>query len=685
MRKDNNSGLRDLIAYTGRDHMTMVEIGSYAGESAAMFLDTGKVDRIYCVDPWRPGYDPSDPASRSDNLLAAEREFDARFAGDARVVKVKSTIQEAIAAGSVPGHVDLVYVGGCHTYSGVMSDINAVCGMCDILAGHDVGWGDVLRAIRDALGCFPVRVFSDSSWVVPIPSGAGVSRRTAYVYVSDNSVAQLAYLCNAVIALRRHVPSARVFLLTGGSTAAVDGVVDGVDVVRVDRLFERVYGSGAIDSRVGHFRWPALTFARLLPPLVPELGEFDRFVYMDNDTEVVSPRFSGIESIRTGSLISGSHEYEDLIDKYCKGISDKAGVSVARADYINTGVLVIDRPGDEAAWEELCKRAFSLERQHTFYLGDQDAINAVFKTGRLSDSFNYLCDSPVDAPAGVCLCHFAGPHKDKYLKRVTKHEQAACSVAASPSVKTTGRPLASCADKAYLLCFTGYKDRAEPTMNDIRRMGITAEQVWQFPTPFDKYFSDSVPHIAHFDRHPGWANNWFGHYRAMKTAYELGLSSVLIMEDDCRFLNDRAKADEIAADLPCDFDLALFDHFYPANWGAGGKSVYAGKCSRRATKYWHPFDSGLFSAACYVLSRRAMARLIWLHESIIDPATPNRLMSLTDFWHNKSVLGSMNLYFCTPNCAIQRNPDAGVTRLSGTAGINSTYQHMGLDLSSYAE
>lgn len=689
MRSGDNHGLRDLIAYTGLDHITMVEVGSYAGESASEFLATGKVDKIYCVDPWKPGYDPSDPASAEENLVEAEREFDRRFAGDARVVKVKSTVQEAIAGKLIPDHVDLVYVDACTLYPAVVADLRAVRGMCDMVAGHDVdaGKGALLRAVRDALGCFPEKVFCDTSWVVSHPSDHRMPVSTAYIYVSDNSAAQLAYVRNAVSALRRNVPSARVFVFTGGRAAVTDPVADGVAVVRVDALFTQVYGAGAIDRRVGHFRWPALTFARLLAPLVPELKEFDRFVYMDNDTEVISPAFAEVERINTGAAISGAGDYPDLVKDYCKRILDKTGIVVKEDSYVNTGVLVIERRGDATSWAALCRQAFDLELKHCFYLGDQDAINAVFHAAKLSGAFNHLCDSPVSAPAGTYLCHFAGPHKDTYLKGSSRVlSSAGPDTTADTKVKTTGKPLAQCTDMAYLLCFTGYKDRAAPVMEDIRRIGIAPEQIWQFPTPFDKYFSDSVPHIGHFDRHPGWANNWFGHYRAMKTAYELGAASVLIMEDDCRFMLDRAKVDEIAADLPVDFDLALFDHFYPSHWGENGKSTYAEWCSRRVTKYWHPFNGGLFSAACYMLSRRAMARLIWLHESVIDPATPHRMMSLTDFWHNRGVLGhEMHLYFCTPNCAIQRNPNAGTTRLSGTAGINSVYRYMGLDLSSYAE
>ena len=254
---------------------------------------------------------------------------------------------------------------------------------------------------------------------------------------------------------------------------------------------------------------------------------------------------------------------------------------------------------------------------------------------------------------------------------------------AVPGRQPLGRPLGKCADAAFVVCFTGTPERAAAHKADSERVGLSVEQVWQFPTPFDKYFSDSVPHTGQFDERPGWANSWFGHYRAIKLAYERGCKSALIMEDDCRFMLDRAKLDEIAADVPADFDFALLDHFY-CRWDADGRRNYETLRRSKVTKYWSAFSYDMYSAACYLISRKAMERLIWLHETVIDPGLKTRMMRVTDYWHNRGNLGDMNLYFCTPNCAVQRNPDASSIRLSDTTGINHNYLNMGLDLSAYA-
>ena len=280
--------------------------------------------------------------------------------------------------------------------------------------------------------------------------------------------------------------------------------------------------------------------------------------------------------------------------------------------------------------------------------------------------------------------------KSNAARQAVKSAPAAKEPSASqPAVPVTlvrakrrGVPLGVCADGAFVVCFTGYPERAEAHMADCRRVGLDVEQVWQFPTPFDKYFSDSVPHTGQFDERPGWANSWFGHYRAMKLAYERGMNSVLIMEDDCRFLLDRSRLDEIVADVPDDFDMALLDHFY-CRWDDEGRKNYDQMRASRVTRYWSRFEYDLYSAACYLLSRRAMERLIWLHESLIDADLPLRMMRVTDYWHNRGNMGPLNLYFCTPNCAIQCNSDSQGPRLSDTGGINTYYRNMGIDFDAY--
>ena len=81
MRK-NDAGIADIAvdcAQATKRPLTVVEVGSYAGESMEMFTKTGLVSKMYCIDPWQPGWDGNDPAAQTD-MAEAEAMFDKRAA-----------------------------------------------------------------------------------------------------------------------------------------------------------------------------------------------------------------------------------------------------------------------------------------------------------------------------------------------------------------------------------------------------------------------------------------------------------------------------------------------------------------------------------------------------------------------------------------------------------------------------
>ena len=154
-----------MIRICGGENLTVVEVGSYTGESGAIFLGTGKVSRLYCVDPWKSGYDDqNDYASRS-NMNDVERCFDERIGGDDRVFKLKGTLDTV----NLPSSADIVYIDACHTYEACKYDIHVAIERVNprIIAGHDYNVSPYLgvkRAVDEILG-FPDMVLCDTSWV----------------------------------------------------------------------------------------------------------------------------------------------------------------------------------------------------------------------------------------------------------------------------------------------------------------------------------------------------------------------------------------------------------------------------------------------------------------------------------------------------------------------------------------
>ena len=153
-------GLRELVSTLPDGPLTMVEVGSWCGESAAIFAESGKFSRIVCVDPW-------------ENLPAEEAAFDAVAAQYPCILKWKTySLRAARLLEKAMGmaQVDLCYVDARHSYGHVKADIQAWLPRVrpgGIIAGHDYNWSHpgVIRAVDELLG-IPHHVFRDASWMV---------------------------------------------------------------------------------------------------------------------------------------------------------------------------------------------------------------------------------------------------------------------------------------------------------------------------------------------------------------------------------------------------------------------------------------------------------------------------------------------------------------------------------------
>lgn len=144
-------GLAALISDMPSD-MVMAEIGCYAGESASMFIESGKVVMLYAVDPWT-------------NTKEAEPVFD-YLLQTGKVVKCKGRINDFI---DMLPELDMAYIDGDHEYISVKNDILQVLKKLKpggIIAGHDYSaqYRDmVVRAVHETIGT-PDKVYADTSF-----------------------------------------------------------------------------------------------------------------------------------------------------------------------------------------------------------------------------------------------------------------------------------------------------------------------------------------------------------------------------------------------------------------------------------------------------------------------------------------------------------------------------------------
>ncbi len=164
--KRMSAGLLEFINALPDGPLTMAEIGSYAGESAAIFAASGKFSEIHCVDCWNT------TAGKAFRTSDAEPYFD-------KVAAQYPSLISKYKATSVDGSwmfeeasLDLVYIDAAHNYANVKADIAAWKSKVKAggwVGGHDycLNFTGVIQAVTEAFNQ-PVTIFQDSSWLVKV-------------------------------------------------------------------------------------------------------------------------------------------------------------------------------------------------------------------------------------------------------------------------------------------------------------------------------------------------------------------------------------------------------------------------------------------------------------------------------------------------------------------------------------
>ena len=142
-----------------------VEIGTHRGESALIISSFPGVHKLYAVDP---------------TLGDCIEEVEQRLANRLREKRVEIIRQTSLAFSKTlePESVDVVYVDGDHSYTGISSDIAAYWPLIrknGFLAGHDYcdKHAGVVRAVTEFLTAQPgltLREFEDGSWLIHKPA-----------------------------------------------------------------------------------------------------------------------------------------------------------------------------------------------------------------------------------------------------------------------------------------------------------------------------------------------------------------------------------------------------------------------------------------------------------------------------------------------------------------------------------
>lgn len=163
-------GLEDLIAhiqtYADTKDMTMVEIGSYAGESTVIFAKHFK--NVIAIDPFMNDYDPNDITCQFMELTDVHKVFNSVIEPFDNIQHIQKTSDDAIF--DLKGQkFDFIYIDGLHTYDQIKKDVRNYYPLVNqngFIGGHDYhrNWQGVVNGILETLG-IPDETFKDTSWI----------------------------------------------------------------------------------------------------------------------------------------------------------------------------------------------------------------------------------------------------------------------------------------------------------------------------------------------------------------------------------------------------------------------------------------------------------------------------------------------------------------------------------------
>jgi predicted O-methyltransferase YrrM len=167
MRDENSTNsLLELISDIGNTkNMSMIEIGSYIGESTLIFSEHFK--SVLSIDPFINDYDIKDAATRYKDFNDVYMEFIKNISSKNNISHIKATSDEAIHL--INPIYDFVYIDGLHTYEQVYRDIlnyKKLIKPNGFIGGHDYhpeGWPGVVKAVEETIGVD--KIYNDGSWI----------------------------------------------------------------------------------------------------------------------------------------------------------------------------------------------------------------------------------------------------------------------------------------------------------------------------------------------------------------------------------------------------------------------------------------------------------------------------------------------------------------------------------------
>lgn len=164
-------------------------------------------------------------------------------------------------------------------------------------------------------------------------------------------------------------------------------------------------------------------------------------------------------------------------------------------------------------------------------------------------------------------------------------------------------------DKIYVLHLANNNARLESFKKEFEKIGIKDYEIWwtskrpwsvkialsAFPKTIRDEYYDAYSKID-INTYGYVFNCTFEHYSIIKQAYERGINSILICEDDIEFIKSKEEIEQIFNNLPENYSIVKFTTTYPQVMQRTGEFTKA----EDTKESWH------LSTLCYCMSRAGM-------------------------------------------------------------------------------
>ena len=253
------------------------------------------------------------------------------------------------------------------------------------------------------------------------------------VYASDGN--DINMLRASIFSIRKFLgDEVKIYVL---SEELTDNDFNDVTVIDPNELLDSVGFHGAGWNR----KWPYAILFRMMIPLSEEFQQYEKVLYLDTDTLVVSDRINELFEIDPkGHEVIGSRDsfgtferikkciYKDLNNEASRGILESniwSGKKIEDAIYINSGVTVwcIKNivTNNLLFYKKRLRWFWEAETRGKFDYPDQDFINSMMDVYRIPHKrFNTFMNHRIEDPDGTVIKHFISGSKPDFMPTAYK-------------------------------------------------------------------------------------------------------------------------------------------------------------------------------------------------------------------------------------------------------------------------